>query len=171
MTNQKKVFEYINSFKPVDGHFWVERDGKVIDPYFKDYDNIKKIRNLVGNSIYMIAPIEDMMISIWKKDMTKKMGICNFEECCKVFLKEYGFQKTYGNCWINCLIEVYNNGGKIRFGSMGWKKNNSDDIFWEFGGTNYKTVNDFFNKPPAIDNDVVEYLNKIFILKRAGPVE
>jgi hypothetical protein len=25
-------------FPIIDGHFWVERDGRIIDPYFLEYD-------------------------------------------------------------------------------------------------------------------------------------
>ena len=27
----------------IDGHFWVERDGKKIDPYFEEYDAVKRV--------------------------------------------------------------------------------------------------------------------------------
>ena len=36
-----KVSRIVHSVPKIDGHFWVERNGKIIDPYFKEYDLIK----------------------------------------------------------------------------------------------------------------------------------
>ena len=35
-------------FPTIDGHFWIERDGKIVDIEFKEYDFIKSIHNLAA---------------------------------------------------------------------------------------------------------------------------
>ena len=49
---------------PIDGHFWVVRDGKIIDPNFPQYDMIKKIVGGVGERVYLPAEkiIQSFMI-------------------------------------------------------------------------------------------------------------
>jgi hypothetical protein len=48
-------------------------------------------------------------------------------------------------CPINATLEWIANGGEIVFGSLGWKKKGSDEIWWEYGGIDY-TVADFLRK-------------------------
>ena len=32
----------------MDGHFWIVRNGEIIDPYFEEYDMVKVINKLEG---------------------------------------------------------------------------------------------------------------------------
>ena len=45
-------------------------------------------------------------------------------------------------CLQNAFIEIQKNGGKLVFGSFGWKRKNGT-IHYEFGGENWKTWKDF----------------------------
>ena len=40
-------------------------------------------------------------------------------------------------------MEIYENGGELVFGSLGFKKKNSNDYWYEYGGKEYKTIKDF----------------------------
>jgi len=119
----------------MDGHYWVERDGKVIDPYFKDYDFMKLFWNLTDEQVWLPAP--PLIQEIFKKKMVKK-----FEGTKKIIER---WTNTHGFCDVNAVSEFYENGGTIVFGSMGWKKKDGSGIHYEFGGENY-TVAQFLLK-------------------------
>lgn len=128
--------------KCFDGHFWVVKDGEIIDPHFQDYDIIKSINGCVGDAIYCPAPksVQDEFINALKKCYTKEFGsIPEFVE----FYKKNGFRQRANQCDKISLINWIENGGEIVFGSMGWKKRNSDEVWWEFGGENWTTTKKF----------------------------
>ena len=39
----------------IKGHFWVELDGKIIDPWFEVYDGIIKLKGLTNEKVYRPA--------------------------------------------------------------------------------------------------------------------
>ncbi len=122
------------NYPVIDGHFWVERNGKIIDPYFTEYDMIKKYNKCVGENIYLPAPDEVQQIMIEKyKSVEENRKITD-----KAFLKMY---KRYmsGNCYQNARLNILRSGGKLIFGSMGWKKENGE-IHYEFGGENWSVA-------------------------------
>lgn len=135
----------------IDAHFWVERDEKIIDWDFENYNYIKRVNNCEGNKVYYEAPIETQMIMIELcYRMSNKTLQSNNENCAikmKELYKKIGFDDREPDmCFSNCIIEIAENGGELRFGSMGWKKKNSNDIWWEYGGENYKMFKDFIKK-------------------------
>ncbi len=108
----------------MDIHCWVVlEDGKIIDPDFAQYELIKKIRNLEGNKLY--KQLQDI-------EMTKK-----YEEMMKlatsIFMISPRDKTEFNKCFFNAIINKKKFGGRIVFGSMGWKIKNSYDIFWEYG--------------------------------------
>jgi hypothetical protein len=136
------------TYPTIDAHFWVERDGIIIDPYFKEYNYIKTIRGLGDEQVHLEAdlPIQNIMIEIHKRVLKSVMGGADFQEAMKNFVdfaKKFQMDTpTADRCWNNVLLEVYKNGGEIKFGSMGWKYKNSNKIFYEYGGVDWK-VKDF----------------------------
>ena len=121
----------------MDGHFWVVRDGKIIDPYFKSYDYVIKVNNLEGDRVYL--PASPLIQAVMKKRF-----IDGSMQTAAMLLRQHIIQphtRRDNCCNINAILETYN-GGEIIFGSMGWKQKDSDEIWWEFGGDDY-TVKDF----------------------------
>jgi hypothetical protein len=115
----------------IDGHFWVERDGKVIDPYFPEYNKIKKFYNCSGDAIYLPADAitQQVILRKFEKLLTvKQAGIC---------MKTMGIPRRVNACYQNASLEIAENGGNIVFGSMGWRKG-SGQIHYEFGGDGWK---------------------------------
>lgn len=135
----------------IDAHFWVERDGKIIDWDFEKYDYIKRVNNCKGNKIYCEAPIQTqrLMIELCYR-MSNEALQSNNENCAIKMKKLYemmGFaDREPDMCFGNCIIEILENGGELKFGSMGWKKKNSNDIWWEYGGETYRTLKDFIKR-------------------------
>jgi len=127
---------------PIDGHFWVEKDGKVIDPYFIEYDYLKKYHN--GTSItYLPAPelIQKVMNGKIEKLILKHFT--NYE----LFLNRVKFmfpKLQFGFCQINAHINHNKYGGKIVFGSWGFVKQDGS-VWYEFGGKDW-TVKQFLKK-------------------------
>ena len=119
----------------MDGHYWVERDAKIIDPYFKEYDVVKKYWSLTDEQVWFPAP--PLIQSVFKKKLLIKFG----------GTKKIGdrWSNIHGCCDFNAVSELNKNGGTIVFGSMGWKKKDGSGIHYEFGGENY-TVAQFLNK-------------------------
>jgi hypothetical protein len=120
------------SFPIIDGHFWVERDYCVIDPYFPEYEFIKRVNRLEGEPIHLEADaiVSQVMIrrfeSVIATDLFGKM------------LQKARHKNRFGACYQNAILEISKNGGRLVFGSMGWKRKGSDSIHWEFGGENWK---------------------------------
>jgi len=129
----------------IDGHFWVERNGEIIDWDFQHYNHVKKVRNCSGDKVYLEAPIETqrLMIELCYRMSNRVLQSNNNKTCAIKMKKLHNGNRKSGMCFGNCIIEILENGGELKFGSMGWKKNNSDDIWWEYGGDTYETCKDF----------------------------
>lgn len=135
-------------FPMFDAHFWVEREGKIIDFHFPQYDIIKRINGCVGEPIYLPAPQETQTIAIgiMKKKLHQMVDTTNF----KIALQRlYQLYKMFDNltpqylyCLQNAFIEIHKNGGNLVFGSLGWRRKNGT-IHYEFGGEDWKTWKDF----------------------------
>ena len=59
------------------------------------------------------------------------------------YLSALHLQPTEGMCYQNCILEVFRNGGEIKFGSMGWKKKSDGTVWYEFGGKDWTGVKQF----------------------------
>lgn len=149
-TNKDKDKARMTTFPKIDAHFWVEREGKIIDFDFEEYKFCKKFWNCEENAepIYLSAPpltqsiaikvFDKVLMNTFKQPTIEK----SVEEMYKLY-KKVGLDKpSYGSCYMNAIIEIYENGGTLVFGSMGWRRRNGD-IHYEFGGTNYLTWKDF----------------------------
>jgi hypothetical protein len=138
------------SFPVIDGHFWIVREGKIIDPHFEVYDMYCNVRNCDSKAekSYIPAPqiTQTIMLGMYKKVLTKTFGDKSFEELAVAFRdisKKYGFVSEPNSCYQNCLIEIAENGGEIVFGSMGFKYKSKKGYFYEYGGDEYKTIKQF----------------------------
>lgn len=122
------------AYPQMDGHFWIERDGKIIDPYFKDYDIIKSYNKCVGDVIHLPAP--DLVQKIMIKKFRSAEEIVKLDDA---FFLRFFPKPRINMCWQNAKLELIKNGGKLIFGSMGWKKK-SGEIHYEFGGENWSVA-------------------------------
>jgi hypothetical protein len=132
----------INLLPTIDGHFWIERDGKIVDTYFKGYDYVKKVNNLTGEMVYKEADdtTQKIMIMMFRKSLAKA-GMSEDEY---VALKKLlGMNKpAEDDCYFNCLLEL-KEGDMLKFGSMGWNKKNGSGVWWEYGGEDWSGVSAF----------------------------
>jgi hypothetical protein len=112
----------------IDGHFWVERNGKIIDPHFAEYDMIAKIRECDSQTKnYVEAPLFTQVLMYFYADKHYKNNGTGFR-----------------NCYSNAVKELKRKpGGRLVFGSMGFKFNKQDDYFYEFGGKDWKLFIEF----------------------------
>lgn len=137
-----------NHYPTIDAHFWVERDGVIIDPYFKSYDRCKEFWNLSDDQVYLEADpsIQKIMLEIHTRVLKKKFKKNDLQEALQEhaeFAKKFNADKALPDrCWRNVCLEVYKNGGQIKFGSMGWRHKNSNDVHYEYGGVDWK-IKDF----------------------------
>jgi len=119
------------SYPIIDAHFWVVRDGQIIDPYFSYYDLVKKLNMLTGDRIYLEAA--DI---VQKVIIRKFQSVIDWGEVYKI-MKKINYTQEENQCYQNCLYEIMENGGELKFGSMGWKFKTSDKIHYEYGGENW----------------------------------
>ena len=128
-------------FPTIDGHFWLERNGKVVDIEFKDYDYIKKYHNCDDGMVYKQADTNTQLIMtrIFEKCM-KSMG--EDKASYRILCKNMGIGAMFRCCFQNCML-AFQEGDLIRFGSMGWNKRNGSGVWWEFGGEDWKGVKAF----------------------------
>jgi len=122
----------MNSLPTIDGHFWVVRDGKIIDPDFDEYHFIKKVQGCVGPRVYL--PADDLVQRVIKR---KHEAVISMEECGTIFSLHFRGRPQMCSCFQNACMEINLNGGELVFGSMGWKKR-SGGIHYEFGGEGWK---------------------------------
>jgi len=144
------TYTYVDITKQVnlqglDFHGWVETiEGEIIDEDFSSYDLIKIIRNCEGEKIYCELVGEEERKKVWKYI---------YKKCLKNKIKDienlgcYGYENWYSyweqtdkdNRNLNCFMNAYQyhlqnpKTTRLCFGKMGWKKINSNDIWWEFG--------------------------------------
>jgi hypothetical protein len=155
------------AMKPFDGHFWVVKEDNNIDTYFTEYDYIKKINKCDGEMKYLQAPplVQAVMIGLAKKTLktnlkkaSLKQGYIPLDEYEKAMRKDIDvdealeqYELRANACHITAFALQKKHGGKIVFGSMGWRKKNSNPkdwrngIHWEFGGADWTTVAEFHN--------------------------
>jgi len=154
-----------SEFPTVDGHFWVVRDGKIIDPMFDEYKTICDVRNANWKDRdYIPAPkiTQNLILGIYKKVLNNLLKEESFEKQIEEFfyitiLMNGDSKPLMYCCFQNCLLEIYQRGGEIVFGSLGFKFKDKEGYWYEFGGNNYKIVKDFIVK------DFIVLLKKKFL--------
>ncbi len=139
-------------FPSIDGHFWVVRDGKIIDPVFDEYKLVCHIRNADWKDRHNLpAPemTQTLMINMFKKILNNQLGKDkSFEELIDEF---YALTVLYmkkptpqaDKCFQNCLIEIKERGGDLVFGSLGFKLKCNEGYWYEFGGADWTSVKQF----------------------------
>ena len=130
-------------FPKIDGHFWIVRDGVIIDKEFKEYDYIKKFHNCDDGMVYKEA--DELTQTIITKMFERSLSSMGFDK--KQFKKEINVLfpnhfPCFQSCFQNCLME-FQDGDEIKFGSMGWKYSNANRIWWEYGGEDWKSAKAF----------------------------
>jgi hypothetical protein len=141
------------------GHFWVVRDGRVIDPKFQEHRDIQRQNRLQDVSCHLPAPAmtQKIMIASHIKKAKNVFGENYAVEFERIFAPHGG--KHYGMCFFNAVIEKHRNGGEIVFGSMGWLRDD-DTEFYEYGGKSFQVVADFTGKSDVYVNDCREELRR-----------
>ena len=129
-----------------DGHYWVVRDGVIIDPMFEDYTASKSIFGLKGRSIYL--PADALTQQVFKKKLNDHIAKLEaegyqFPDCWEI---------AYGRCDLNAYVEQKLRGGEIVFGSMGWKRKNGNGVHYEFGGEGFNVA-----KFMTLNRDNIDY--------------
>tara|TARA_R110002110_G_scaffold257615_1_gene473627 strand:- start:1487 stop:1825 length:339 start_codon:yes stop_codon:yes gene_type:complete len=110
----------------MDGHFWIEKDGEILDPHFKQYEIIAKINDCdASDKDYIEAPL---LTQIWIAHYASEIKWS---------------ERGYGACFTNALEIQSKLGGRLVFGSMGFKNNNKPGYFYEYGGIDWKHASEF----------------------------
>lgn len=150
----------------IDGHFWVERDGEIIDPTFsKDDEYIRRINRTTTKKAYHEAPelVQKILITMMEKTASfelKKLklmeglgsAIVNIQELNKPMTEEEmteaikNYIPRFNCCNTNAYTEAKLRGGRIVFGSQGWVKKDGSGVWWEYGNTTWNTVAQFIKK-------------------------
>jgi hypothetical protein len=135
MNTIKSIFKKCE-FLTIDGHFWVERDGKIIDDDFKGHAYIKHVNKCSGDKVYKEADAltQKVMISMFNRELANNgFDYQQFRD----FSISMGFTEPRENsCFQNSVMRL-KDGDVLKFGSMGWKRNNSAEIYYEFGGDDW----------------------------------
>jgi len=120
----------------IDGHLWVERDGKIIDNVMTD-TNEEHMRHR-HIPVYLPAPSPDMDEYIAslieeRRQSAEKKGetLENWYKKAIEDLKNKKFAK--GDCMPSSFAEQRLNGGKLQFGFMGFYDREKNNIFWTYG--------------------------------------
>ena len=109
-----------HEFPSIDGHFWLERDGKVIDTEFKQYEWVRMINNLGGEKKYKEADATTQFIMISMFDKCLEKNGLNREEFKELHIRLGVLAPMFNCCFQNC-INLFQEGDVLKFGSMGWE--------------------------------------------------
>jgi hypothetical protein len=123
-------------FPTIDGHFWVERDGKILDDDFKEHEYIKHANKCSGGKMYKEADAltQKVIISMFNRALTSQgFDYQQFRD----FSSMLGLTKPMFQCCFQNSVMRLKEGDVLKFGSMGWKRNNSAEIYYEFGGDDW----------------------------------
>jgi hypothetical protein len=129
-----------------DGHFWVLRNGEIIDfDFSKEYAICRRLWKCGKEKVYLPAPAttQRIMTAIQKKGISGSPDM-TWDDIVECISRDY--KPTFGYCFLNCIVEIHKRGGELVFGSFGWKKTDGSGIHYEYGGENYKAVADFLTK-------------------------
>ena len=137
----EKVCKVLDKTPTLDGHMWVNKDDKIIDPHFIEYDILKKYHKgekfiyYPADNLTQKVIIKIIMNNIIKEYETIEKFIIDY----KIFTEN---RKLHGYCIFNALVEICSNGGELVFGSFGFEKKDGTK-FYEYGGEDYHGVNAF----------------------------
>ena len=114
----------------IKGHFWVELDGKIIDPWFEVYDGIIRLKGLTNEKVYRPASktLQGRMIKthILAKLQTMIKLNMNKKELAKVSPAAFC-------CDTNAIInKIKHLGSRIVYGDFGWKRKDGGGVYFEF---------------------------------------
>jgi len=131
------------------GHFWIVRDGQIIDWTFPEYRRLRRKYHADPEiHCYLPAPnkTQELVLGLFKKITLKCFKADDWDAMIEEFVTVARIAKVtepmFHKSFQNCIMEQYYNGGDIVFGSMGFKK--KDGTYqWEYGGPDYLTVKDF----------------------------
>ena len=139
------------------GHFWVVRDGRVIDPKFPEHRQIQRQNRLQDVMCHLPAPAttQKVMIALHIKKSKNVYG----ENYATEFQRVFDDRPYFGMCFFNAVMEQHRNGGEIVFGSMGWLRDD-DTEFYEYGGKEFQVVADFTGKSDVYMRGVREELRR-----------
>ena len=134
----------------IKGHFWVERDGEIIDYNFPEYRRLRKKFNADPEThcyLRAMPKVEDAMIRLFKKLTLRAFQAEDWDEMMPEFIlvakmTGNGDGAVYDKCWTNAIQEAYYNGGEIRFGSMGFKKKDGT-YHWHYGHEDHNHLTDY----------------------------
>jgi len=170
----------------INGHFWVERDGKVVDTSvttsgFKKNEksrdrmavtagitmgvNAKKLIEGLKNPEYVYAeapPItQQIMIKSILSPFQKVFGNMDYAMECLFAIDAY--EPEYGCCNMNAIIEQLRDGGVIKFGSLGYKVFGVTD--WIYGNEKYKTIKEFrdYNTPKEEEIEKMLFIRNMLV--------
>lgn len=136
--------------KVMCGHFWIVRDGEIIDPRFKEHEHIQRVNGTTDQVCRIPASeaVQKIMIATHLKKVQEHIG----DNAGAFFARVMG-RPSFGQCFFNCLMEQHLRGGEIVFGSMGWVREDGSK-YYEYGGENFKIVADFTGKTSVYMDDI-----------------
>jgi hypothetical protein len=132
------------------GHFWVERNGEIIDPEFPQYRRLRRKFNAdpeIHCYLRAYPKVEEAIIRLYRRITLKAFDCEKWDDMMVEFIL---VAKMTGNAdapifnksFTNAIQEVYHNGGEIRFGSMGFKKKDGT-YHWYYADDQCKDMADF----------------------------
>jgi hypothetical protein len=133
----------------IDGHVWIEREHVTVNKWMPVYNTICDIRGVKQTMVLLEAPIETQTIILQMMEEKQRMflrTVASYDDTLKECLLEWfeGIGGTF--CWQQAILEQQLRGGELKMGSLGFGSGESDKIWWEFGGANYKDVHEFIGR-------------------------
>jgi hypothetical protein len=119
----------------LDIHCWVEcSDGSIYDPYFKEYDMVKRVHGVGKTTKVCYGAITDkaekkrLWTVIWKRGIRPIVRDNPGRDVFAHFLSH----PQFGHCFLNAYAyHLANKGTVFQIGKMGWEKKNG--VWWEYG--------------------------------------
>ena len=122
-----------------DGHFWVEKDGKILNDFTGK--KVAETMEAEGRTAFyqrinhpdveaFIAEAMDHCIGNWKRGYDLE----DDTEAIEMWMENNSIHDRGGfGCVQNCVVQRHLNGGVVRYGNLGSISIKDDRIYWFFG--------------------------------------
>jgi hypothetical protein len=136
---KQKLLDLVEEFgeedvsNSISGHFWIVRDGKIVDWDFPEYKELRVFHNCEEKPKYRLesVAIRRKAKKQWIKE--KRDDLEEIRELMPEMWEE--IVKAHPlpfQCSLNVCVEQALRGGQIAYGDMGWTCRDTGDIWYEF---------------------------------------
>jgi len=128
----------------LNGHFWVERNGKVVDTYWDSYNDCRRTMRIKNKTLLYFECTNKLTTAIMMSKVKKSITILTGDYDTSLEYLCHRLRKPMEDCCMfNAFVEAHLNGGEIKFGSLGINTDDGGLTCWLSGNSKFTTFADY----------------------------